>query len=599
MAYNLGDRFLPPPKCIRLSDPGAYEKEVHVTKPNKVPFLSLTPRKTQFCSKIWTHSIYNSDIPPKITNCTSMMSKIPRFPYEAFSEKDLEGLICRCGLQTCECPVEGEEEEEITCQARVPKRLYIGPAPRSKRTGGLSAPSKRDRGFEIYSDGSQKRIVEFPKADCPPFYETRVKESTAFYQGCKWSKWKSNREVKSLESRPGPADYQHKRESSEYERCAQKVRFLRRKMSKQCRFLEMLQRINILEGRPGPGSYDPREPKGTEIQSYGPKAKRFPVSEYDTRPDPATYSLKRDFDLPKPLEYHCQAKLPEPACFGIKAERFKPRRDEGPGPATYCPTYKPCQFMKCGAANAPFGSSSVRFKPLAYEDEDSDEFTDIEVEDSKQDKTCPPLTWEFKSQTIRMNPLRKNFNEPSPADKAMTSRIVDREPILHYLTPFNSSLGRFQPWHDWWPVHGTLKTPGPGYYCLEKPKCQPAVNHGPLYRAQRFLDSRTLTPAPNQYNVDGGVDTVLDTHNKRLTTNKKNKHKFTWKNPKDIEQKTIKRKELDLFDKCIALCDETDDDKKNKEVLEPVEKESAPPKDIVKCKLLRCFLYNKSMPTYY
>lgn len=608
MAYNLGDRFLPPPKCERLTDPGAYEKYGDVfrcgLKPNKFPFLSGTPRKTLVGNPLWTHCIYNTAIPPKIPNCSSMKSKLPRFPYEAFSEKDLEDLICRCGLQPCECPIEGEEvvEKEEICQARVPRRLYKDTPPRRNTDEGLSAPSKRDRGFEIYPDGTQKRIMKFPE-DCPPFYETRVHEATAFYHGCKWSERKSKRKMQAVEVSPGPADYQHEKKLTEYDLCVQNIRFLRKRASKQLRFLDMIERNNISEGRPGPASYHPREPKGTEIPSYGSKCERFPIPKYNSQPGPTTYSPKRDFDRSKPPEYPCLAKLPMPACFGIKAARFKTQRSEGPGPATYSTTYKLCQFQHCGAGVAPFGCSSVRFKPLQYEDDDddSDEFADIEEEDGEQKKICEPLTWGFKSQTIRMKPLHKKFDEPSPADMPITNWTSKREPLYQYLAPFNSSLGRFQPWHNSSPVHGTQSTPGPGYYNSDKPKCQPAVNCGPLCRSPRFKDNRFMTPAPNRYYVGGGVDDVLYTYNKRLKRNMQNQHKFKWKSSVGREPISLERQENSLFERCIALCDVSNGEEEKVE--KPVEEEATPAentdKPSVKPKLLRCFLYKKSIPVYY
>ncbi|XP_053624649.1 uncharacterized protein LOC128683251 [Plodia interpunctella] len=589
MAYNLSERFPPAPKNYTIFDPGAYQHDLgYKFKHNKAPFLSKTPRITGTGNKLWTQSIYNTYIPTRIPNMTSLMSKCPRFPYEAFSKEDLERLLCRCGIQNeCEC-TEEEEHEDILCQGHVPRCLYKGPPPRSMLLGdsGLSAPSKRDHGFEISKDGSQKRNLDKVSDESPPFYDARVIESTEYYQGCKWSAWTSKRFKKSFSRTPGPADYTIDQPPTLETTCYEINRHRKRKTSKQPRFIEIIQNLNIKEGRPGPATYSPKVPKSINTQYYGSKAERFNTSKYNIGPGPTDYVLKRMFDLPEIPEIPCHAKLPEPSCFGVKAQRFKPRVEEGASPASYNVNYKPCQYLHC--LTAPFGSNTMRFKQNVKsndEDNEQDEIASDDPEkfddDESSKEKCPTPTWEFKSKVIRLKPLRKKLDEPSPADLPQSSIKVERLPYLQYTAPFFSSEGRFEPWNDWMPVLGKLKTPGPAYYCLEKPRCNPAVNRGPLVRAPRFPRSQWSTPAPNEYVVGGGIETVLNTCNKRLTDNIENQHKFHWEPPKDPKSLSYEEREMELLQKSIMLL-EVDGPNDKTDITPAPEQE--------KQKFLRCFL---------
>ncbi|XP_028162430.1 uncharacterized protein LOC114354313 [Ostrinia furnacalis] len=595
MAYNLDDRFPPPQKSYRLLEPGAYQAgDDRKVRANKVPFLSRTPRKTQPGGQIWTHAIYDSVIPAKIPNITSLKSNRPRFPYEAFSKEDLEALLCRCGIQSsCECPTgEEKEEPEVICQGKVRKRIFKGPTPKSILGEGLSSPSKRDHGFDIRSDGSQKRLLDELDDESPPFYDATVHESTAFYHGCKWSQRTSKRSTQSFGSGPGPADYFYVKQPTDFEICAERFRSYRRQHSKQLRFIEMVQQRDLNEGRPGPATYSPMLPRGNEMQYLGPKAKRFTISTIEQRPGPADHWVKRAFELPEPPNVPCHAKLPEPSFFGIKAQRFKPRREEGPSPATYNPVYTPCHFTHC--PTAAFGSSSVRFKENPVIEEDEEAVIAEDEPEKKDDENvnkavCPSPTWEFKSKTIRMKPLEKALNEPSPADLPQQRIKINRSRRLQYFAPFFSSEGRFEPWYDWMPVLGRVKTPGPCYYCLEKPKCYPAVPHGPLFKSCRFPPTKNDNPPPNQYNVGGGIETILDTHNQRLKDNIENQHKFIWEPPVEPKRLSYEEQETILLNKSIALLD-TDifDDKSSKSCSS---KSSPRFEEKKKPKLLRCFLY--------
>ncbi|XP_013189031.1 uncharacterized protein LOC106133747 [Amyelois transitella] len=589
MAYSLEERFPLPPKYYQIFDPGAYlNVSGYKFKQNKAPFLVKSPRVTQSC-KLWTHSIYDANIPQKIPNPTSLMSKCPRFPYEAFSKEDLERLLCQCGLQDeCECPVEEEEHEDITCQGNIPRCLFKGHPPRSMILGdsGLSAPSKRDNGFEISEDGSQRRNIDKVTDESPPFYDARVYESTEFYHGCKWSKWTTKRFTSSIATSPGPADYTIMTKPTFEQICYEKNRHLKRKASKQLRFIEMIQNLNIREGRPGPASYSPELPKSINTQHYGSKAKRFSSSKYEINPGPAEYTLKRVFDLPEVPEMPCHAKLPERACFGVKAQRFKPQKEEGASPASFDVNYKSCRFLHC--PTAPFGSSSIRFKKPVPDYEDDDDLVAVnesknndDIEESSKQK-CSIPTWGFKSKTIRMKPLIKRFHEPSPADLPQPNKKVIRLPELQYIAPFCTSEGRFEPWNDWMPVLGKMKTPGPAYYCLEKPRCIPAVTCGPLVRSPRFPTCKCSTPAPNEYNVGGGLEMILNTHNQRLKNNMENQHKFHWDPPKEPRKLTFEEQEMELLEKSILLL----------EVIDSSDKPSNPesPQKQIKSKFLRCFL---------
>lgn len=575
MAYNLGDRFQRDPEYFRFYDPGAYQYEDgHKIISSKFPFLSNTPRNTQSSKPIWTHSLYNTEMSRKIPNITSMMSKIPRFPYEAFSKEDLEAILCKCGFQPpCECPVEEKDQEpEITCQGRVPKHIFIGQPPGSQKF-------RRVKKVEI----------------SPPFYDARVNESTAFYQGCKWSKWSGNRNEKSLHDIPGPAHYTVDRQPTEIELCAEKVRAEKRKTSKQYRFIEMVQRKNILEGAPSPATYTPMEPKGTELQYLGSKADRFPMSQYDISPGPADHWLKRDFDLSDPPQKPSRARLPEPACFGMKAQRFRPRRDEGPSPASYDSNYKPCQFVTC--PKTPFGSATVRFKPDPIEESDEEE--DVEKpqnEESNKKEPCPSPTWQFRSKTVRMKLEKKTRNSRSIGIATPKSKMM-RSWQLQYIAPFLSSEGRFQPWCNYIPVFGKQATPGPCYYNLEKPKCVPAVNRGPLCRSPRFQSPLFQSPAPNEYTVGGGVETVLNTHNQNLRKNIDNQHSFNWKPPVEPRKLTIEQREIILLNKCIALCEPEPEDNEQTPTQPQANDTDKDPLKKKEQKLLSYFLYTHQIPS--
>lgn len=607
-AYGLSCRFSPPPPCARLLDPGAYERDIRPSskrmKLNRCPFLSSTPRNTMTVRKSYTDAIYNADIPHRIPNCTSIMSKCPRFPYKAFSKEDLEEILCRCGLDNpCECPTgEEEEEKEIVCQEKVRRRLYIGKPPHSSLAGGISCPSKKDRGFDLMPDGSMRRLLDVVKEENPPFYDARINESTAFYQGCKWSKRSSQRSMKSLEVRPGPADYNLVREITAEEKCYEILRAYRRKTSKLVRSMKYQQ-------GPGPSDYSPQLPKYSELKHLGPKAERFLSSKHESRPSPATYAIKRDFD-PHNIPFnprYSSLPLPPPAGFGSKDARLKYRVACGPGPADYNANVKLCRIVYCGSHNAPFNCSAKRFQDteIDYEVEDDDEDEDFKsLSDDEDDhpptllkpRECPQLTSQFKSKAPRFKPLYKKLDEPSPADLGLdlfSTKQIENSAMQQMVAPFLSSQGRFQRWYNSIPVHNVYGTAGPGYYNWDKPKCYPAVRCGPLFRAKRFKDQGDAMPAPNEYKVGGGVDDVLVTHNRKLLDNIQKQHKFHWKIPDEPRQLSYKERELALLDKAIANLSTSDFMRKPQDTIAELVKEE--PK-ATKQKLLRCFLYKKPIP---
>ena len=562
MAYDLSARFPPTPKYFTLLDPGSYYSDKSRNKQNAAPFLSKTPRKTLGGATLWTQAVYDQSLPSNIPNCSSMLSKKPRFPYEAFSAEDLEEMLCKCGIITCECPTGQDTEEEIVlCQGKVKRRLFKGTVLQSLYgSGGLSTSAGK-------------------KQESPPFYDARVNESTAFYQGCKWSK-RTAKDRKDKEVRPGPTHYSLERDPTEFEICAEKVRAFKRKTTRQLRFIEMVQQRTILENRPSPAAYDPKLPKGTDLKFLGPKSERFPMGQYDIHPGPADHWLRRDFDAIEPPDIVCQAKLPEPACFGLKAKRFKTQREEGPSPASYTINNLKTNFDGC---RTPFGSSAERFKTETIEESDNDEIVEPSVEESKA-TPCERPTWEFKSKTIRMKPLLKKYNEASPADF-----LQKKSPVKKNAVPFSSSERRFMPWYTWLSVHGFLETPGPGYYSTEKPKCFPAFKRGPLYRAPRFPNICHKSPPPNAYQVNNGIETILATHNTRLKSNLKDQFEIKY-HREEPRVMTYEKRERILFDKCIACLDTEPEEKEETEPLEqdvPVTPKS---------KLLKHFLYAHPVP---
>lgn len=598
MAYSLGDRFAPDPKYFTLLDPGAYQSEKRAFKQNAAPFLSRTPRRTHPENKLWTHAVYGQYDSQTIPNCTAMLSKQPRFPYDPFSAEDLEEILCKCGIvSSCECLTGKEQEKEVICQGKVRRRIYKGPTPRSiLGDEGLSTPSRNDHGYSILTDGTQKRKRTEVKEECPPFYDARINEATSFYRGCKWSQWTSKRSQDPASGRPGPGHYNFVREPTKEEICAEEVRAFKRKTARQLRFIEIIQMKNILDDHPGPAHYRPMSPKGTELKTTGSKAKRFFSSKYDISPGPQTYLIKRDFEE-DPSTYLCHAILPEQAAFGTKAMRFKHQYEKGPGPASYDLNSKICNFVHC--PTAPFGTSAKRFKNDIMEEVEEVDLSDDEpLNDKDQEEICVMPTWEFHSKTIRMKPLVKRNDEPSPADLPQNLVRVDHDPRSsesQITAPFFSSEGRFQPWFNWIPICNPMETPGPGEYCTAKPECTPAVVKGPLSRAERFPPGRYKSPAPNKYRCNDGIETILATHNQRLKNNVNANCTFHWKQPKEQKSLSYEEQESRLLTKSISLLDPEDEEEPQKppEIIpQPVVAEKDKPK------MLRTFLYARPLPKY-
>ncbi|CAF4746473.1 unnamed protein product [Pieris macdunnoughi] len=587
MAYNRNQRFASSPPYFRLLDPGAYQNiSTVLVKSNKAPFLSKKERKIQSGNTIWTHAIYNNNTASFIPNCSAFMSNIPRFAYEAVNKfSNIEDILCECeDPNVCECESDSKIPPEVICQGKVRRILYKGPPPKSNQSCGLSAPSKNDKGFEVTPDGSQKRVFIKPEKECPPFYNTAINESTVFYRGCKWSR-RTGKVPMAKDNFPGPAHYSLVHEPNITEICAEKVRSFKRKTSKQFRFIEMVQRRNILDNLPGPSSYSPENIKGIQLSYLGPKAARFPGSILNKNkwPGPADHYLQRDFDQPKRPIKLCKAILPQRAPFLSHATRLKTPKIVDLSPASYFPIYKPCQFIRC--SKAPFLVSTKRFEETIYDEEEDHDYLEESENGSREDKdikiTKNP-TWQFKSQTVRMRPLKKEALR-SMTIHAQPSGIKKRQLELQHCSPFYSSEARFRPWFNWIAVHAKVKTPGPSYYKPEKARCYPAVSHGPLTRVQRFLPFNKQSPAPNEYNVSNGIETILHTHNERLKSNIINQHKFHWNPPGVSRLLNNEEKELILLNRSIELLNPDDVIDSFGSKLKRGKKEK---------KVLRCFVKN-------
>ncbi|XP_068619223.1 uncharacterized protein [Battus philenor] len=590
MAYNLGERFSKLPQYYPLLDPGTYETTTNVKiKANEAPFLSKSPRVCQQANKIWTHAIYNPRSFHKIPNCSAFLVKQPRFPYESLTKEELDEILCECDLQKkCECEPEADQKVNVIIEPPYQPRIYIGPFPRSNTDEGLSMPCKRDRGFLLLPDGSKKRSLVDHGKDSPPFLDTEVKETGSFYRGCKWSQWTSKRSTQAADDTPGPTTYDLKREPTESYLCAEKVRFNRRKNSKQYRFIEMVQQKNIREKLPGPATYSPTFPKGTDLQFLGPKADRFITSQYNVTPGPTAYTLKSDFDLPEPPIKECHAKLPERPVFGLRGPRFKPIRQEGPGPAEYNTTTKLCRFAHY--PTTPFGTSVPRFIETKQEVEESTDEEVVDEETEPKTKECKNsnLSWMFKSVTERMEPLRKKLREPSPADLVLSKAVTKRPLQFQMSSPFFTSEPRFKPWYNWIPVHGKEQTPGPGKFYLEKVSCTPAVVRGPLCRCDRFEFIVPQSPPCTAYKTPRGIEKILETCNERLKENIAKKHAFHWEPSKSKRKLSNTEKEKLLINKSIALLNtdlfsgrSSKTDRKTSRTGHKIQ---------IKKKMLRCFL---------
>ncbi|CAK1553987.1 unnamed protein product [Leptosia nina] len=555
MAYNLNERFAPAPPYFRFLDPGAYQStSTPITRINKAPFLSNCERKIKSGDKIWTHTIYSTDIKRHISNCTALMSKIPRFPYEANKFPNIDEILCQCkDPNICECDIGETVLEEAVCKGKLKRTIFKGHPPRSSRGDGLSAPSKGGQRFNVLPDGSNKRVLLRPEKECPPFYNTNITEANAFYRGCKWSH-RTAKLPQIVNDMPGPDTYTLEHDPTAANICAEKLRSFKRRTSKQYRFIDMVQRRNILDNLPGPCSYSPKFMKGTDLNYLGPKAPRFSKTKMDIKwPGPADHWIRRDFDSPELPTKFCHALLPKRAPFGSKSVRLKHRKDEGPSPASYDPRYKPCQFIRC--FKVPFFVSTQRFKDVVYEEEEDEDYFEPanEPETKKSDEKVKVIpTWQFKSETVRMKPLKKESLKSSMVVNELT-RKKERILELQQSAPFFSSEARFRPWYNWIPVHAREKTPGPAYYLAQQARCYPAVKQGPLFRVPRFCSLQTQSPAPNEYHVSNGIEGILKTHNDRLKNNIEKQHKFYWEPPGMAVKLNNEEKEEMLLNQSIAL----------------------------------------------
>ncbi|XP_014369680.2 uncharacterized protein LOC106719753 [Papilio machaon] len=589
MAFDLAERFPNGTKYYALLDPGQYQCiSDRKQKESIAPFLSKSPRVCQKGNKIWTHAAYSPKSDRHIPNCTTIRSKIPRFKYEAITNDALDEIICQCDRNTCEC-LPKKDEPDLKTKYPVRPRIFIGPYPRTMSDSGISVPCRRDRGFHLFPDGRKKRILEGFKAG-PPFYDAEVREFTTFYRGCKWSYWTARRSTKTVDEGPGPADYTIQHEPTETEKCAEKIRADKRRKSKQYRYIEMVQQNNIRENLPGPATYSPKAPKGTELKFLGSKAERFQTSKYEVIPGPNAYTIKRIFDLPESPGTYCHVKLPPIAPFGFNAPRFKRTTHQAPGPADYEITHKISNFMVC--SKAPFGSCSKRFSETKELDEIAEE--ENEVKEEEQREKCLNSSWMFKSQAKRLNPLKKNLCAPSPADLPMKMYDTKRSLPLQQTAPFFTSTERFQPWYNFIPIQNLDETPGPAQYRHDKPSCTPAVVRGPLYRSKRFDYSISNTPACNRYNIGGGVETVLHTSSARVKDNIRKRRGFCWKALKQKSKLSDKEKESLLLNNCIALLNV---DLFSDKISNTGNNYSAAPEK--RNKLLHCFLYRHPVPNYF
>ncbi|XP_028035443.1 uncharacterized protein LOC114246905 [Bombyx mandarina] len=533
MAFNLESRFPKAPKYVTLLDPGAYQiSDTDTKKWNKIAFNSSTPRNIRNEKKLWTHAIYNPEYRKKIPNCPSMMSRQPRFPYESYTKFDLvEEFLCNCGVDNvCTCSMKTELVDSVKCQGKIPKRIFKGLTLQSAVSADYQSEPPVSKSININTTGFNGF-------------------STDFYRGWKWSKWTSPRLKYSIDQSPGPGYYDIEKEPDKTKLCAEQCRFHKRKKSKQLRFIEMIQERNIIEGRPGPTDYDPKEIKAGEQNITFGKCVRFCKSSTEIRPGPADHSLRRDFDL---IENNvvCHAKLPNPAPFNVRADRFKSRKDDGPCAATYSPKPISCNFTKCTAV--PFGSSASRFKDQFESDQEDQSAIDDETNELKSN--VPQLSSNFKSKTVRFKPLVKKKDEPSPADLGpVVNKMLYRSLPLQQMAPFFSSEGRFMPWRNWISIFGNVKTPGPGYYDVTNySKKNIAVHHGPLSRSLRFKVPVDRTPAPNAYIVGGGIETILRSHNHRLKENTTSHQALFSKEPAPF-QLSLEERETLLINKSINL----------------------------------------------
>ncbi|XP_013137636.1 PREDICTED: uncharacterized protein LOC106102638 [Papilio polytes] len=590
MAFDLVERFPKVTKYYALLDPGQYQSIFDAKqKESAAPFLTKSPRVSQQGNKIWTHAAYKPKSDHHIPNCTSIRSKVPRFKYDTISKAELDAILCNCGQNTCECLPKKEEPESKT-EEPIRPRIFIGGCPRAQSDSGISVPCRRDRGFQLFPNGRQKRILEDFKPG-PPLYDTRVHEFTTFFRGCKWSHWTARRSTKIVDDGPGPAAYTIEHGPTETEMCAEKIRAERRRKSKQYRYIEMVQQKNLRENQPGPATYSPNPPKHTEMKFLGTKAERFQTSKYEVIPGPNAYTIKRMFDLPEPPEKNCHATLPPLAPFGFNAPRFQRTTQKAPGPADYETTRKICNILVC--TKAPFGSFTKRFPKTEELDERAE--VEDEVKDEEQQEKCINLSWMFKSKAKRLSRLEKNLCAPSPADVPMTMYDKKRSLPLQKSAPFYTSTERFQPWYNWVPIQNLFKTPGPAQYRLDKPSCTPAVVRGPLYRSKRFEYSISKTPASNNYSIGGGVETVLHTSSVRVKDNIKKRRRFRWKALKQKSKLSDKEKEALLLNNCIALLNV---DPFSDKVSSSGKSYSTTPEKRNN-KLLHCFLYRHAVPNYF
>lgn len=559
MAFNLQPRFELRHENYCYSDPGAYEVSgLDKFQQNKAPFLSKASRNTLSCNPIWTHNIYFTNKPHFIPNITSLNAKCPRFLYKPFRIEDFETQLCDCDVTTCECPT-SEHEDAPICQAKTVRRIMKGSCIKH-----VAKPRIQDSN--------------------PPIYDVQVLEASSFYKGCKWSRWTSRKTTPSV-SGPGPADYSLEKNDTDNKICYEQFREYRRRTSKQPRYIEIIQRQSVLENRPGPNHYDPKL-QHTNLCFTGPKAERF-AKEVNQNPSPTEYTIKRDFEVNQPPTKRCHVRLPDPACFGVKAKRFVYRSDGKPSPASYYVRDKICHIVKC--SKAPFNSSSKRFKDTVPSEIDSDG-QDNESEQEDEKIKCPNPTWVFQSKTLRFTPLISKINKPKPVTLLTNYANVKSNQHLKRNAPFGSSEERFRTWYNWIPVFNSTTTPGPGELDIEGPRILSAVSHGPLSRASRFPKLNNSNPAPNEYKIEDELGKVLKTHNRKLKHNIEKKYKFNWTAPSSKQKMSYEEKEMMLLNRMIATLgdDGVSTNDEQKQINDKLQKP----------KLLNWFLYKHPMANY-
>ncbi|PSN52952.1 hypothetical protein C0J52_03616 [Blattella germanica] len=225
-------------------------------------------------------------------------------------------------------------------------KLHVGRVPYDLRGKGPSVPSKNDRnGFTRTPYGT---VVKIPPDDHdetlgPAFYHPKETNfNTERYKGNHFGMMRGQRTTFLGNQGPGPGDYDIVTDKSltPLQAYTEKLKFWKRKFSRQPRLAELVEINTLKENLPGPGKYNPPPLSGFDVPVVKEKFHNVGFSIGAKRFKPL-----RPSDTPAP----CDTVDPRTAMDGLKkpgsviytgflklSPRFeKEKLEVTPGPASY------------------------------------------------------------------------------------------------------------------------------------------------------------------------------------------------------------------------------------------------------------------------